>query len=415
MIEGSANEGLERRALLRGFHSPGAPIELKPWKGSAEGPGIYFIPGTPEDPAGLAAGYERIGPGAVRFPFDPERAVAELVFEERFRQARPWHSYFPAGSHVIPVRMRKMLLRRRVRWGLKSGVPFPLWPIEPCVENIRAMVAKAAREAGTGGEPEPFWPNGKTHAVALMHDIDDVGTYRRALWRRFAELEERHGLRSSWHFCSVHLGAARETLDELDRRGHEIAWHGPNHDYRIAYRKADRIRAVVEEHSEELGRYRVAGFRSPFHLRTEALYDGLAGLFSYDSSPRDTAAEFMSAYPREGCCTVFPFFRRSTVVLPVTMPEDHCAGSLAGDDTDGILRIQRAKLEWIRSVGGMATLLTHPVGWISLKPALFCAYERLVEEVARDPGAWVATAREIAEWWRARSGLAPFVSPMGKA
>ncbi|MEK7765913.1 MAG: hypothetical protein AAB368_06710 [bacterium] len=357
--------------LLREFYTPGAPLPAAAWEG--------------------------LHP-------DPEAEIEALVLERRFPRRRPWHAYVPFESRWVPSRLRAALLRRRVRWGLAEREAFPRWPAEPVVEELRARVWAAARKAGLARNPAPFWPDGKRWAVALSHDLDSPEIYRRGWWKPFAELEERLGLRSSWHFCLNHLPEAAPVLDELARRGHEIAWHGFRHDYRIAYLREDRLRERIAAHVATFARWQIQGFRSPFYLRTAALSRGLSPALRYDSSARDTGTEFLSPHRREGCCTVFPFFREGLVELPLTIPEDLALTCLAGDDAGAITAAQRDKAARVREAGGVALVLTHPLRWISLRPGAFAAYRAFAESVARDPGAWRALPRDVAAWWRTRHG-----------
>ncbi len=390
-------------SLLESFFSPETPIPLTPWTGRPSGPGLYFLDRIEPVPTDVQARITRPEPGVVLFGFDPSGTISEIVLERRFPRRRPLHSFFPAGADIIPPWLREILLRASVVPRLKKDC-FPRWPAEPCVEEIRAGVRDAAREAGIAFREAPFWPAGKRFAAVLSHDLDAPEAYRHGTWKEFAEIEESYGFRSSWHFCSEHAREAEPVLAELARRGHEIAWHGPRHDYRIAFRSPEGLKATLKRHESLLAQMDVRGFRSPFYLRTDGLYRGIGGAFRYDSSCRDTAAEFLSPYPREGCCTVFPFFRHGTLVLPVTVPEDYTIRFLAGDDGERIAAVQAAKIEWIKRVGGMALVLTHPVRWLSCTPGGLDAYRRLIESLARDAEVHVTLAREAAERWRERSG-----------
>lgn len=394
-------------SLLRGFHSPSRPLALPPWQGGAALPGVYVTPGilAPEGGA-LELAVDRPAPGIVRFRFDPEAMLDRLVRETYAETARPFHTRLPLPSALVPSRLRQALLRRSLAPRLTAAGGFPRWPIEPLAEELRALVRRAAEEAGVAAPAEPLWPDGKAYAVALSHDLDSASAIRRGLWKPLAEAEEARGLRSSWHVCTEHLVAARPALEELARRGHEIGWHGPVHDYRVAYLPVDKIRAHAAAFRARLAALDPRGFRSPNFLRTDALYAGLDGVFGYDSSARDTAAELFSPRPRQGCCTVFPFLRGGLIELPVTIPDDLSLRCLFGDDAAATARVQAEKLAWIRSVGGLALCLTHPERWISLRPGAFKAYGMYLDAIAADPTAWKALPREVERWWRTRAGVA---------
>jgi len=398
-------------SLVRGFHFPGRPIALRPWTGHPEGPGVYFVPGVLGSPEAVAMPWERIEPGVVRFAWDPEATTDRLVTEAYAPAVRPWHTRLPVPSGWVPVPVREALLRASVAPRLKAA-GFPRWPVEPIVESIRTMVWAAETAAGITRVPEPLWPEGRTWAAVLSHDFDSLDSFRSGKWKALAEIEEAHGLRSSWHVCSEHLPFALPALETLASRGHEIGWHGPRHDYRFAFHSVARIRTEAAAAALALGAFGPRGFRSPNFLRTPALYAGLEDVFGYDSSARDTAAELFAGSGRRGCCTVFPFFRGRLVELPVTIPDDLSVRCLYGDDAGRIAAVQHDKLDWIRSNSGMALALTHPESWISLTPGAFKAYTKLVEAIAADETAWRALPREVEKWWRSRTGK-PVISQGG--
>ncbi len=391
-------------ALLREFFTPGAPLPLRTANASAE-PGIEFLPGIIGGPEDLPRAITTPAPGVVRIAFDPEATIHRITSEAYVPASRPWHSRSPIPHRWIPPALKMLLLRRSLRAPLGRDT-FPRWPADGFVEDLRTALRDAASAAGLLRDPAPLWPEGKAFAACLSHDIDSPEAYRREWWRPFADLEEAHGLRSSWHACTEHLPVARPALDELARRGHEIAWHGPTHDYRIAWTPPDEIAASARTFLEGApGNPR--GFRSPNFLRTDNLWAGLAPVLGYDSSARDTAAELFSAHPRQGCGTIFPFFRGTLVELPITIPDDLSIRCLRPDDANALAEVQLAKLAWIRARNGFALSLTHPEDWISLTPGSFGAYRNLVEAVARDGAAWTPLPRDVETWWRRRHSGTP--------
>lgn len=407
-MEGTGLPGAGKRvpahpSLLRGFFDPAHPIELKPWNGAPAGPGVYFDAVPPTSTNQLTARPIDGGNGVVRFPFDPERTVELLVYERGMERGRPLYTYLPFESRRLPASLREFILTRSVRKRLQARNSFPRWPAETVVEEMRQVVLDASRKAGGPGEKAPFWPGGHRYAAALSHDVDSSEAWSRGYWRAFAELEEANGLRSSWHICSVHAERWEKEIMELARRGHEIAWHGPRHDYRIAFLSREKLRLTLAENAQLFGDLGIRGFRSPNYLRTPRLYAGLAESLGYDSSTMDSGAEPLSPLRRTGCCTVFPFFRGNLLVIPLTIPDGLTIRCLTGDDAGAIAAVQHAKLEWIKSVGGLAFAITHPEAWISMRPGSFAAYRKLVERIAADPEAWKALPRDVESWWRTRA------------
>lgn len=389
-------------SFLEGFHNPSAPLALAKWTGEAPGPGLYFKDYVLEDPADLSGLSVEPAEGIVILPFNPERTVARLVTEEYAKAGPGVLSRLPVAARWIPGRLKEPLLKFFLAKRLKTR-GFPRWPIEPSVEDIRSLVAEAAKRAGVFPGAAPFWPGGKRYAVVLSHDMDSARSAREGYWKAFAELEEAHGLRSSWHFCTEHFRKARPVMEELARRGHEIAWHGHRHDLSLGRLPAARFAENLRANSSFFKEFGVRGFRSPNFIRNSALFSAMEGTLSYDSSARDTAAELFSSRVRDGCCTVFPFMRGGVLEIPVTIPDDISVRCVTRDDEEEIFSLQLAKIEWIRERGGVAVSLTHPERWISMRAPSFNAYRRLVEFVSRDLGAWNALARDLAARWRERS------------
>lgn len=389
-------------ALLREFWTPGRALPIRPE--SESGAGILMRPGIVGTPADLPGGIRVAGPGVVQVTFDPEATLYRITAETYVPPTRPLHTRSPVPHRWIPPALKMFLLRRSLRDPLRREA-FPRWPAESFVEDVRTAIRDAALEAGILQDPKPLWPEGRTFAASLSHDIDSAEAYRRGWWRPLADLEESYGLRSSWHACTEHLSVAMPALEELARRGHEIAWHGPTHDYRIAWTAPEEIRREAGAFKAALGELAPRGFRSPNFLRTPNLMAGLEGSLGYDSSARDTAAELFSRHPRQGCGTVFPFFRGTLVELPITIPDDLSIRCVRPDEADAIAEIQLSKLAWIRARNGFALSLTHPEKWISLTKGSFDAYRKLVEAIAHEPQAWTPLPRDVEAWWRTRHGV----------
>jgi hypothetical protein len=140
------------------------------------------------------------------------------------------------------------------------------------------------------------------------------------------------------------------------------------------------------------------GFRSPSMLRSPALYDALRGRFEYDSSIPDTGL----LPSRNGCATVFPLEVGGVPVLPLTVPPD---GQLMsrGLDPDAVVAQWIEKAEWIRSLGGVAVLLTHPERGFVAEPSMRAAYRRFLDWAAAQDDAWHALPREVVAHWSERA------------
>ncbi|MFQ5495792.1 MAG: hypothetical protein ACE5EX_10475, partial [Phycisphaerae bacterium] len=64
--------------------------------------------------------------------------------------------------------------------------------------------------------------------------------------------------------------------------------------------------------------------------------------------------------------------------------------------------IQLAAIERIKTIGGVANILTHPEPSLSLQPRWLEMYRQVVRRVASDSDAWVARPECINRYWRER-------------
>ena len=259
--------------------------------------------------------------GNVFLPFDPGE-VMRLFWSEGYRDigrsARRLRSRRRAarllpGSPGLPRPLQLGL--RRLFTRVQAASSFPGWPIEDSLHDfygwLFAMIADLA------GAPVPFldlWPDGRSWALVLTHDVEtDVGYRDMDLLRG---PERARGYRSSWNFVGARYQVDDETGPLAARRGMRgrrarapARWPGP------ARRFMDERLPAMWEHAR---RWSAVGFRSPATQRDWELMPRLG--FDYDSSYTDT-----DPYEPQpgGCCTYLPYFNQETVELPITMAQDH--------------------------------------------------------------------------------------------
>ncbi len=335
--------------------------------------------------------------GGVRLLFDPDEAIASILAERYLVPRRPVHSYARFPYQLVPGNLRlrafRLLLRLRPR---RPDAGFPSWPQEPSLEALRGAVLRAWRVATGRAEGPVLWPDGKRYALALSHDVDTASGFRQI--PEIAALEEAHGFRSCWFVVGNQYPIDHALLGGLRERGHEIALHGDRHDNRLAYEAKDRIARRLDLCSSFLVRFGVSGFRAPSLLETPALREALRPRFRYTSDVPDTERDALVA-PRRGCGSCFPFLKQGLLEIPITLPFDDKL-LLSGCAEAGLLDAWRAKLAWIRTVGGLAQLLLHaePHLWKRTRRA----YARWLEELAGDGTAWRTNLGEVARWWEER-------------
>jgi hypothetical protein len=342
--------------------------------------------------------------GSVFLPFDPGE-VMHFLWSEKYTTVGSRalqgmaRGLMVRGYYVVrPLLPRRTQLAMRRQFASRQGPPsFPAWPIEHSLHDLYAWLFDTV--TSVAGRPVPWidpWPDGRSWALVLTHDVETaVGYADMALLR---DGERAHGYRSSWNFVPERYEVDDDTLTELRDDGCEIGVHGLRHDGRdlASRRLLDQRLPAIREHAAKWG---AVGFRSPGTQRSWDLMPRLG--FDYDTSYPDT-----DPYEPQpgGCCTYLPFFNEQTVELPITLPQDHTLFEIL-QHQDGALWTDKARD--IRARGGMVLVLTHPD--YARNEGVALAWKQLLDEFADDESVWQALPREVASWWRRRdeSSLLP--------
>lgn len=336
---------------------------------------------------------------------EPTATVDELAAVAAHNPAGLWPEGAPTESvknPLLPLYYRvKPLIPRRVQLGMRrlysrrqARRPFPAWPIEPIlVEHQHERFRERIRAAGGRAVPFlNFWPDGHRFALTLTHDVEGPAGTENVL--PLVELERRYGMVGSWNFVGEGYPLPEGLFDALRGAGCEIGLHGLVHDRSLFSsrkefeRQLPRIHRLLEE-------WDAVGFRSPATYRN-ADWMPMLGC-RYDSSFPDT--DPFEPQPG-GCCSIFPFFLRDLVELPITMPQDHTLFEVLREPSN---RIWYDKAEWIVRHHGLITVLVHPD--YLLTGERLERYEQLLAFLAGQQKGWHALPREVAAWWRARRAL----------
>jgi hypothetical protein len=340
--------------------------------------------------------------GSVFLPFDPGEAMVWL-WSERYTTLRGVrlrnrlrHLLVDVYYGIRPLLPRSLQLRLRRGYAARQRyADFPSWPEEHALHDLYAWLLDLLQTIAE--EPVPYlhpWPNGHTSAFVLTHDVETSAG--RDSIEALRAPERARGLRSAWNLVPERYPVAEELLDGLRSEGCEIGVHGLRHDGRDLASKR-MLRKRLPAIREWADRWGAVGFRSPATQRSWDLMPQLG--FDYDSSYTDSA-------PHEpqpgGCCTYLPFFIDDLVELPLTLPQDHTLFDILGL-TDGA--VWKAKVEAVRSRGGMVLMIAHP-DYVDC-PGMLRAWEDLLDQLGADPQAWHALPREVAAWWRRRAQTLP--------
>src|SRR6516165_5975103 len=335
--------------------------------------------------------------GNIVLPFDPGEMMRRF-WSETYRAVgrsplggaassaamRGYYLARPAIPRPVQLRLRRMLTN------VQSRSSFPAWPMEDSLHSLYAWLLALVAELA--GHPVPFvhpWPDGKSWALVLTHDVETAAGYRDMELLR--SLERERGYRSSWNFVGGRYPVDDGRLRVLRDEGCEVGVYGLLHDGRDlgSRRLMERRLPAMREFAE---RWDAIGFRSPSTQRDWELMPTLG--FGYDSSYTDT-----DPYEPQpgGCCTYWPYFNQAMVELPITLPQDHTIFFIlqhSGPD------IWLEKARFLRDRQGMALLLTHPDYAHDRRVA--DGYRTLLEEFQHDDTAWRTVPREVAAWWRDR-------------
>jgi hypothetical protein len=340
----------------------------------------------------------RADDGGVFLPYDPSELIRNY-WSERYRSigasrlgALAKRAAVSAYYRVRPMLPRRSQIRmRQLASRLQARSRFPRWPVETALHDLYARLFHDA--AAVAGAPVPWlspWPNGRSWALVVTHDVETTAGYRSL--RPVKDVELQHGYRSSWNFVPRRYRVDDAVVEELLEEGFEVGVHGLYHDGRdlgspaLLRERLPAMRAYAE-------RWQAVGFRAP---ATQRRWEWMPMLgFDYDSSYPDTDPfEPQSG----GCCTWLPYHNDGLVELPITLPQDHTLFVILGH-ADERLWIQKA--EQVRRRGGMALMVTHP-DYLREQP-LLDAYRSVLERFATDPTAWRALPREVGAWWRRRA------------
>jgi hypothetical protein len=361
------------------------------------GSGDGWRPAEPiADEAGRrVASVWRDAAGSVFLPFDPDE-VSHRFWSERYGSTsqatarslllKAYYAARPAIPRAVQIALRKAFSR------VQRTASFPRWPIETSLHDLHEWLF--AQVVALAGGPVPWldlWPDGRSWALVLTHDVETSTGYRDLHLLR--DVERTLGYASSWNFVPLRYQVGDDVLGALREEGCEIGVHGLRHDGRDlgSLRLLRRRLPAIREHAR---RWRAVGFRAP---ATQRAWEWMPLLgFEYDSSYHDTA-------PYEptpgGSCSYLPYFIEDLVELPITLPQDHTVFTILQHPDEAVWIRKAAHL---RSRRGMALVLTHPD--YAGDRRLVDGYRRLLESARDDPTAWRALPREVSDWWRRRAG-----------
>jgi hypothetical protein len=351
------------------------------------------------DPEGNAVAHVwRSRDGDVFLPFDPDEVIRNFWSEGYHGMSEPSlaarllrigkQPYYRLRP-LLPRRLQIAMRRRFARVQARST--FPAWPVETALHDFFAFMFELAAELA--GEPIPWlapWPDGRSWAIVLTHDVETAVGYEHMGALR--EIEVASGYRSSFNLVPGRYRVDDRDVDAMLADGFEVGAHSMRHDGREFASRASLDTWLPEMH-EHARRWNAVGFRSPSTNRVWE-WMPLTG-FEYDSSYPDS--DPFEPTPG-GCCSWLPYFNEQQVELPVTLPQDHLVFVILERRDEGMWV---DKASFLRERGGLALMIVHPD--YMLDEERLAAYRRFLERFASDDSAWRALPRDVSAWWRRRA------------
>ena len=306
---------------------------------------------------------------------------------------------FPFSYRAIPTFIRNRAFRARD--AVTELTEDKLSPVE-CLRAV--FLASLVVATGLAIPRIAFWRKGKSHALAITHDVETrLGLEEGA--GRCADIESKLGVRSTWNIPSERYPLSAQLLISLANAG-EVGAHDTKHDGRLIFEsfenKVERV-GRCKSRLESLCKKEVRGFRSPLlqHGRELLSALGKAG-YMYDSSAPSWEPLSPTSLRPHGVGTVFPFFVSGTLEIPVSLPQDHqlirVSGLSTSEAVEELFRVSR----WIRGVGGACILLVHPDYEFGQRENTE-EYYRLLDTFRSDPKCEILTLGELAQWWTHRA------------
>ncbi len=212
-------------------------------------------------------------------------------------------------------------------------------------------------DKNAGKKPDYFcgWPNNKSFAFLLRHDVETTLGLERCY--QLADIEKKLGFVSVFNFVPERYTVSDDLLTYLVNNGFEVGVHGLKHDGKL-YRNRKTFQKRVIKINYYLKKWNSCGFASPSsHHNLELMHELNV---KYDSSTFDT--DPFEPQP-DGVRTIFPILVKNNsnlnryIEIPYTLPQDFTVFILMKEKT---IDIWKKKLEWINLRNGMALLNTHP-------------------------------------------------------
>ncbi|KAL1865929.1 hypothetical protein VTK73DRAFT_5013 [Phialemonium thermophilum] len=299
--------------------------------------------------------------------------------------------------------------------------------------------------------PKTRWPNGAKAAISFtMDNLGEAQDVYRGVWPanepvgrhfsvtqnlpRMLGLLDRYRVRATYFAESWSLAVYPSAVDELLRRGHEVAWHGYQHEVwssLSADAEAENLRkslaAVADFNASRRsgadsgdgsgGTVQYRGFRPPGGDVNEGTYDLLVrNDFTY-ASPLGTRTRIergLVVLPFEWRCVdafyymdKFAGIRKSIFAAEAAAAgrdEKNPRAQQDGVGADAVLPPASfrdyllANIDETIAVGGYLSILFHP--FLQTSEEKLAVLEEVLRRLGSDQDIWCAPCQEVAHWVR---------------
>jgi peptidoglycan/xylan/chitin deacetylase (PgdA/CDA1 family) len=334
-----------------------------------------------------------IPPGA-RIELDPGRQVALRL---------PGRDAYYSGYTLEPLpAAERPLVDGAVAHSTASGARVVYWGFDladasplPWTREVLALLVRNSASWAAGApivEIEP-WPRGFRAAAVIAQDVED----------QFANAEHAldslraAGIRSTFYLTSD-IALRNRRLTRTIAEHAEVGTHSENHRV-LGGASRDEQRTRLELTQRDLGELvgrPILGLRPPqeqFDRATMAAWLAAGGSYLFGANNARVAAPELLEIDGD---TLVLFGRVS--------PDDFIAAAPgASRDPEQLAETFLHEFAKVRALGGLFLFSYH--SQLFARPEYVPIVARVARAVAADTTVWLATAAEVADWWRARSSV----------
>ncbi|KAK4446553.1 hypothetical protein QBC34DRAFT_469582 [Podospora aff. communis PSN243] len=252
--------------------------------------------------------------------------------------------------------------------------------------------------------PQARWPNSARCAISFtMDNLGEAQDVLNSRWPhpigshpsitaqlpRLLSLLDSHSLRATYFVEAWSLSVYPDVIKELRSRGHEVAWHGYQHEVWKSLtedEERESFRKTFEAAKEAGVEYR--GFRPPggeVNGRTWGMLKekGVRYVSDVDKGEFGVGKEGVVVLPFEWKCVDAFYYM-----------EKHGGGRVRepGEFREWVM----GRIEEVKREGGYLSILAHP--FLTTSEEKMGVVDEILKKLAEDGEVWCAPCGEVADW-----------------